>query len=53
MKFKNESVNLLSEIKLEYNNFILDFDYALFDTLRLFNCINSNLGRIGVVKCKK
>lgn len=53
MKFKNESVTLLSEIKLEYNNFILDFDYALFDTLRLFNCINSNLVRIGVVKCKK
>jgi len=53
MKFKKESVDLLSEIKLEYNNFILNFDFALFDTLRLLNDINRNLSRIGVMKCKK
>ncbi|MDD4930743.1 MAG: hypothetical protein PHG66_01135 [Candidatus Colwellbacteria bacterium] len=53
MKFKKESVDLLSEIKLEYNNFILNFDYALFDTLRLLNGITLNLTRIGVIKCKK
>ena len=53
MKFKIESVNLLSDIKLEYNNFVLNFDYALFDTLRLLNGINNNLSRIGVIKCKK
>lgn len=51
MKFKKESIDLLSELKSEYNNFILNFDYALFDTLRLLNDINRNLNRIGVIKC--
>lgn len=52
MKFKKESVNLLSEIKMEYNNFVLNFDYALFDTLKHFNEISNNLKEIGVIKCK-
>jgi hypothetical protein len=51
--FKKEIINLLGEIKLEYNNFILNFDYALFDTLRLLNGINLNLTRIGVIKRRK
>lgn len=52
MTFKKESVELLSGIKLEYNNFILNFDYALFDTLRLLTGITLNMTRIGVMKCK-
>lgn len=53
MNFKNETVDLLYEIKSEYNNFLLNFDYALFDTLYLLNGIYGNLKTIGIIKCKK
>ena len=53
LQFKDESVNLLSDIKTEYNNFVLDFDYALFSSIRLFNHMTTNFVKIGVIgDCK-
>lgn len=54
LKFKDDSIKLLTEIKTEYNNFVLDFDYALFNSIRLFNHMTSNFIKIGVLAdCKK
>lgn len=54
LKFKEDSIKLLTDIKSEYNNFVLDFDYSLFDSIRLFNQITSNFVKIGVIpECKK
>ena len=54
LKFRDDSIKLLTEIKSEYNNFVLDFDYALFDSIRLFNQMTSNFIKIGVLPdCKK
>ena len=53
IKIKRETIDLLSDIKLEYNNFMLDFDYSLSDSLTHFNGINNNLIDIGVLNCKK
>lgn len=54
LQFKDDSIKLLTDTKTDYNNFILDFDYALSDTIRLFNQVTSNFVKIGVVtECKK
>lgn len=52
--FKEDSIKLLSDIKSDYNNFVLDFDYALFDNNRLLHRVSTNFSKIGVIKdCKK
>lgn len=47
--FKDNSLKLLSEIKTEYNNFLLDFDSAMSDCIQLFNQMSSNFIKIGVL----
>ena len=54
LQFKDDSIKLLTEIKTEYNNFVLDFDYALFSSISLFNHMTSSFIKIGVLQdCKK
>jgi hypothetical protein len=52
-KFKNETIDLLLEIKEESNNFLLNFDHSLFETIKQLSEISQNMCRIGVLKCKK
>lgn len=52
-KFKIESANILADLRMEYNNFILNMDYSFFDMIKLFGNITSDLQKIGVLKCNK
>jgi len=51
-KFKHESVELLIGLKTEYNNFVLNIDCALFDTIKNCNQIVSSMKKAGILKCK-
>jgi hypothetical protein len=54
IKFREDSIKLLREIKYEYNNFLLNFDYSLFDSIKLFNKMTNNFIKLGVLPdCKK
>ena len=54
LSFKDDSIQLMSKLKTDYNNIILNFDFSLFDNIRLFNQVTDNFVKIGVLsKCKK
>ncbi len=54
LEYKASTIKLLSKIKKEYNTFMLDFDFVLFDNIRLLNIVSNNFIKLGVLEdCKK
>lgn len=45
-----KSVDTLKDLKQTYTDFLLQFDYCMFDTIRLLNCITQNFVDLGVVE---
>jgi hypothetical protein len=48
--YKDNILKLAIEIKSEHDNFIFDFDSSLFNSIKLFDRINTNLSKINVIK---
>ena len=47
--YKNETTELLTEVKFEYNNFLLEFDSSLYENILLLNEVTLNFKKLETI----
>ena len=50
LKWKSDLINMIGELRFEYNNYLLQIDETLFDSIVMFDRIYDNFRKSKIIK---